>query len=110
MSTAAAARLRGHTWPGNVRELRSCLEVALVLGRDADELGPEHLPPDLEVSIDASVAASVSAPIVGASLEAIEARAVEAAVEAAGGNLSAAARSLGIARSTLYRRLRRRKG
>ncbi|MCB9569551.1 MAG: helix-turn-helix domain-containing protein [Myxococcales bacterium] len=52
----------------------------------------------------------MSAPIVGASLEAIEARAVEAAVEAAGGNLSAAARSLGIARSTLYRRLRRRKG
>ncbi|MEZ4450414.1 MAG: sigma 54-interacting transcriptional regulator [Nannocystaceae bacterium] len=114
LSPAAAARLRRHGWPGNVRELRSCLEVALVLGRDVDALGPEHLPPDLEVSIEAPAPASARAPAPGptggASLEAIEARAVEAAVEAAGGNLSAAARSLGIARSTLYRRLRRREG
>lgn len=46
----------------------------------------------------------------GASLEELEAEIVRQAVERAGGNLSLAARQLGIARTTLYRRLRREDG
>jgi transcriptional regulator of acetoin/glycerol metabolism len=42
------------------------------------------------------------------SLKDIETGAVQAALDAAGGNLSAAARRLGIARTTLYRKLKGR--
>lgn len=103
----AAAQLRARAWPGNVRELRSCLEVALVMARGADTLMPEHLPPELDGRRSPALAAT-TAPAVP--LEELEARAIEAALRAANGNVSAAARSLGVARSTLYRRLRRQDG
>lgn len=44
--------------------------------------------------------------VAGADLDSITRLAIEAALDAAGGNISAAARRLGISRSTLYRRLR----
>ncbi|MCK8688413.1 helix-turn-helix domain-containing protein, partial [Pseudomonas umsongensis] len=45
-------------------------------------------------------------PQAGDTLLASKQRAIKAAVEASGGNLSAAARSLGIGRATLYRKLK----
>ncbi|MNP81960.1 DNA-binding transcriptional regulator DhaR [compost metagenome] len=45
-------------------------------------------------------------PMVRDTLQASEQRMIRAAVDACGGNLSAAARNLGIARATLYRKLK----
>jgi sigma-54 dependent transcriptional regulator, acetoin dehydrogenase operon transcriptional activator AcoR len=97
-------------WPGNVRELRNALHHALILA--GDEVRREHLPGSLEPPLrppQAPVAAPPAreAAATAESLHAAERRAVRRALAGAGGNLTAAARSLGVARSTLYRLMER---
>lgn len=84
-----------HPWPGNVRELVSVLQVALALA-GSGPVGVEHLP--------AGFLAELQVPV----LVATEAVDLQTLVEQANGNLSAVARSLGISRTTLYKRLRER--
>jgi sigma-54 dependent transcriptional regulator, acetoin dehydrogenase operon transcriptional activator AcoR len=103
----ACAALRAHRWPGNVRELRNVMEsVGLVTLEDVvawvdlpDEIraAPAAPPPDRE---DGRRAAS------GGNLRAAEAEAIRAAMRGEGGNLAGAARRLGIAKSTLYAKIR----
>ncbi len=100
VSDAAWAQLLAHSWPGNVRELKHALHHALVLQDGVIE--PRHLP-DLSVP-GAGPARRLPA---ASSLADVEGDAVRAALAAAGGNVSAAARSLGIARSSLYRKAKR---
>jgi transcriptional regulator of acetoin/glycerol metabolism len=52
------------------------------------------------------VAPAVASPAAGATLQAQEMAAIRQAVDAAGGNISRAARQLGVARNTIYRKLR----
>ncbi|HJL44960.1 MAG TPA: helix-turn-helix domain-containing protein, partial [Polyangiaceae bacterium LLY-WYZ-15_(1-7)] len=91
-------------WPGNVRELISTLDVALVMARaqgsEAIEVG--HLPPELQPAPRA-----LPAEVEGGALQRAEAEALRQALEESGGNVSAAARRLGVARSTLYRMARK---
>ena len=94
LSPAALARLRAYAWPGNVRELQNVIERAVILGNEATVVPAQLL---LE---------PVLAPVVvdaGASLEDVERRHM-AAVLAASDNLEAAARTLGVDASTLYRK------
>ncbi len=49
--------LQAYRWPGNVRELRNVIERAFILHAGAEELRPEHLPPELRGAASASVAA-----------------------------------------------------
>lgn len=92
--------IRRHSWPGNVRELRNVLRLAIaMLGPDETTLTLEHLPHEL-------VDAAESRPA-NHSLRAAETRLVEETVARHAGNISAAARELGITRTTLYRKLRR---
>ncbi|MEQ1505898.1 MAG: sigma 54-interacting transcriptional regulator, partial [Myxococcota bacterium] len=105
---ALAAWITGYGWPGNVRELKSVLEVARVLAAGTGTLGVEHLPPDLAGAIPAGIAGATIEPGPGdAPLAEVERWAVERALAELGGNVSAAARRLGIARSTIYRMLAR---
>ena len=93
----ALASIAAHRWPGNVRELKMTLEVAMVLA-DGDTIGIEHLP-ELE---------HAPPPIGDRPLRAeAERNALSAALAKAGGNLSRAAQVLGVARTTLYRMLRK---
>ncbi len=101
LTPAAEARLLAHRWPGNVRELRSTLALALALAGERTTIGPELL----ELDEAPSAGASSSPP--AASLDAIEASAVERVLGEVAGNVSAAARKLGVARSTLYRMMQR---
>ncbi|MFO0581746.1 MAG: sigma 54-interacting transcriptional regulator [Anaeromyxobacter sp.] len=100
LSPAALERLAAHAWPGNVRELKTALRVALVEADGAPELLPEHLP----AAGPAPVLATSPRP---AGRRDAEAEALRRALDQSGGNLSAAARTLGVARSTLYRLMRR---
>jgi transcriptional regulator of acetoin/glycerol metabolism len=63
-----------------------------------------------DAALSASPAASMaSAPVddqTGRSLEDIELQSIQRAVDAAGGNISVAAKQLGISRNTIYRKLR----
>jgi transcriptional regulator of acetoin/glycerol metabolism len=97
LAPAVEAKLRTYAWPGNVRELRSALAVALVLA----EGGCIEL---AQLDADIRADAPATAP---ASLDALEASAVERVLAEFRGNVSAAARKLGVARSTLYRMMQR---
>lgn len=109
LAPEALAALRRHRWPGNLRELKTMLRTALALAGDADTIGLDHLPDALVRGNDAAPPALPDSALPGASLQAQELEAMRRAVDAASGNLSAAARALGISRNTLYRKLRWRR-
>ncbi len=93
------AVLRAYHWPGNVRELRNLVESLLLAGES------ENVMID-EIPLDMRGAPAADAPPSGRLVD-IEAEAMHRAIEAAGGNISEAARLLGVSRSTLHRRLGR---
>ncbi|MEM9379524.1 MAG: sigma 54-interacting transcriptional regulator [Planctomycetota bacterium] len=103
LSHALHARLAEHRWPGNVRELESTLEYVAALAVDADLPDVEHLPATLAATPSP---ATVEDPSIGGWTLAHR-DALERALRAARGNVSAAARELGVARSTVYRAARR---
>lgn len=87
-------------WPGNVRELQNVLERT-VLKAAGDTLLPEHLPPHMREP----VASKNEDPL--HLKDEVKRRALIQSIEACHGNYKAAARRLGISRSTLYRQLER---
>ncbi|MCR9166412.1 MAG: sigma-54-dependent Fis family transcriptional regulator [Nannocystaceae bacterium] len=108
LTMAAEARLQAHAWPGNTRELKMVLHHALALARDAEFIDAEDLP--LEDTRPCRPQLGADAPGVAPTpntLDDHKRTALAGALRDANGNVSAAARSLGVARSTIYRQLRR---
>ncbi len=87
--------LLAHPWPGNVRELDHAVERAVLMA-SGDRIRAADLA--LRRGTDGSRLEDLS-------LEEVEALLVRKAMERYGGNVSHAARALGISRSALYRRL-----
>ncbi len=100
--------LLSHSWPGNLRELRNAIERAVIL-----TAGPEIIPADLPVSIQASsnTASEGGVPAIGSmiTLEALEREHIRRVVEASP-TLQEAARILGIDAATIYRKRRKSGG
>jgi DNA-binding NtrC family response regulator len=100
---SAMERLLAHDWPGNVRELENVIESAAALTP-----GPRLRAADLPMARTA--ARSAAAPELERlplSLDAYERAALERALRECAGDATAAARRLGVGRSTLYRKLAR---
>jgi transcriptional regulator of acetoin/glycerol metabolism len=96
---------RRHAWPGNLRQLASILRTSLAMLGDERELRREHLPDDfVEEAAASDPPAAAAAATAAGSLRELEASAIERALAANRGNVSAAARSLGVSRNTIYRR------
>jgi two-component system response regulator HydG len=94
----ALAELAARDWRGNVRELENVLRLAFIRVPDGAEIAPEHLmAPTGRVSVEPE-------PV---SLQELEKRAIQRAMDQAEGNMAAAARLLGVDRTTLWRKLRR---
>jgi DNA-binding NtrC family response regulator len=91
-----------HPWPGNARELRNRMERAMTLGL-GPWLGPNDLFPEQEGS---SVSDRHIVPLEDARLDA-ERRHIQKALALTGGEISTAARALGIGRTTLWEKMRR---
>jgi Nif-specific regulatory protein len=104
LSTEALLRLRRHRWPGNVRELRNALERAMLLAG-----GPRIEEADLglpaESSSDGAGAAGAGPPRL-VSLADVERDHVRAVLLATGWNKTRAAEILGVARITLYEKIK----
>jgi len=100
-SSAAMEALLAHTWPGNVRELEHVIERASLLAT-----GDEILPSDLMLRPRSS-SGEVPRRLEDMTLEEVERYLIERALAAQGGNVTEAARVLGLSRSALYRRLQR---
>ncbi len=98
------ARFRRYRWPGNLRQLANVLQTAVALLEDNETvIGFAHLPDELAPDSGPRHAAALEDPQADLRLNAE--RCLQHALDASGGNLSDAARRLGISRSTLYRKL-----
>lgn len=97
------AALADYDWPGNHRQLFATLRALAVLGDGGETLGLDTLPQEIRAARDPEPA--VVGLDVEVGLDSITLAAMRAALDAEGGNVSRAARRLGIHRSTLYRRL-----
>lgn len=118
----ALQALQQHDWPGNVRELENLVERGVILAAQDGMIAVEHLfpnQPEAQTSLDARGQLAplpsaqddeLSARILdsGSTLDEIEARVLDHAVERARGNLSEAARLLGLTRPQLAYRQKRR--
>lgn len=100
--------LNAYHWPGNIRELRNVIE-SLVLTCCETEVAVADLPEEILRAAPRGASSAATEPLVqqAASLDDLEHRAIKQALEAARGNLTQAARALGISRSTLYRKVER---
>jgi len=102
LSAEAMDALVAHQWPGNVRELRNVLERALVVA-------PGNLieTKDLGLGLGMPLAPPAAAATGDRSLEELERTHIAATLRSTHGNISQAARVLGIDRVTLYNKMRK---
>ncbi len=111
VSQEAMRRLMAHAWPGNVRQLENAIERAMAMlgGRSQIEVG--DLPPDLQAAAEESVTPSLGLPEAGIDLPAliaqIEKDLIDRALLRTAQNRGAAARLLGLKRTTLVEKLKR---
>jgi DNA-binding NtrC family response regulator len=108
------AALRGYSWPGNIRELENVIE-RLVIVKASGTLMPADLPPAIRTPRETS-SPSLSMPglpsagtDLRAMLDAVEDRMIGEALERTGGNKNRAAELLGLNRTTLVEKLRRKR-
>ncbi|WP_314926046.1 sigma-54-dependent Fis family transcriptional regulator [Aeromonas piscicola] len=100
LTPEAVQQLLAHPLPGNVRQLKQALEVACVLAEGLGWIEPAHL------HLPAASAAPSSSQASTHTLRQQNRLRVQQTLADCGGNVSEAARQLGISRTTLYRTLR----
>jgi two-component system response regulator HydG len=101
ISEDAMRRLMAYDWPGNVRELENAIERAVALGS-----GPVLHLGDLPSNLQQASAEALPDTDEVVPLEELERRAIVHALRETGGDKLAAARLLGIGKTTLYRKLK----
>ncbi|NEX61064.1 sigma-54-dependent Fis family transcriptional regulator [Noviherbaspirillum sp. 17J57-3] len=114
-----------YNWPGNFRQLTNLLRTAMVMTDEDNEIRMEHLPEDFlddmrqmaasapaeptppaaTTALPAFAPAAAPAAMPGGTLEDAELMLIQRTLQSHGGNVSAAARVLGISRNTIYRKL-----
>jgi len=105
ISEAAMAALQRFPWPGNVRELQNVIERAVLLGK-GDTVGLEDLPSALTAGGPVPVAPGGDRSL-KESLEAPERQIILDVLEMNNWNRNATAETLGINRTTLYKKMKR---
>ncbi|TFZ08702.1 sigma-54 interaction domain-containing protein [Ramlibacter humi] len=115
LTPGAMAMLAAQSWRGNIRELRNVLEQA-AMRSDSPRLeaahvegvllaaGVERIAPS-NADVDAGASGEALLRPLGEQVARLERAAIEAAMQATGGNKAAAAKLLGISRAKLYERL-----
>lgn len=96
LTSAAQTALSRPAWPGNVRQLEAVVRTTIRRAASADRIDVGDLPPECVTS----------GPVLSP-LESVERDAIVRGLQERGGNVGRTARELGIARATMYRKLRR---
>jgi DNA-binding NtrC family response regulator len=97
-STNTLKRLQKYAWPGNIRELQHAIERAIIMS-DSSTLAPEDFfflsnnPQAEDINVE------------NYNLESVEKSVIQKAINKHNGNISKAAKELGLTRASLYRRL-----
>ena len=99
LSERAMEQLMSHSWPGNIRELEHAIEKAVILSEKGviSNLAFTH-------RIESDKAASTSTTL---NLDAHEKMVIQQALKEVQGNITTAAKALGINRSTLYQKMKK---
>lgn len=108
LTPAAMRKLQAHHWPGNVRQLRAAIENAAVMS-ETDTIEAEAIP--LTGTSEMTPATPQKALDLPTSLDMdeIELWAIRRALKQTGGNVSHAAKLLGISRDTLHTKIKKNK-
>ena len=101
ISEEAMRRIMAYDWPGNIRELENAIERAVALGS-----GPILHVGDLPSNLQYTSTEKLPEGDEMVPLEALERRAIFRALRETAGDKLAAARLLGIGKTTLYRKLK----
>ncbi len=112
VTDAAMRRLRSWIWPGNIRELANLVERLVIL-HAGEAITPDDLPPEMREVVTGSSSTPLVAggnpyahlPLRQAKLQ-LERDLIVAALREAGGNVTQAARGLGLERTHLHKRIR----
>ncbi|NGM66437.1 sigma-54-dependent transcriptional regulator [Sphingobacterium sp. SGR-19] len=100
----AVQKLKTYHFPGNVRELQYSIERAVIMAEQQSIRDSDILFSPIEQAIQES--SKLSEPTyANQSLEEMERHAIQSAIERYNGNISKAARELGLTRAALYRRM-----
>src|SRR5688572_18307537 len=100
-------------WPGNIRQLRNEIQRAVAMSAPGGSIEPEHLSPDLAAPPAASTDARMGAVLGQAprnlanTVQQVEKELIVTTLTRTRGNISEAARVLGLTRRGLYLKLRR---
>lgn len=98
MDDSAKVMLENSRWSGNIRELQNCIEKAVILS-DGNELTAKDIYPEPIARPAGNTVKAVS--------DTEEKRLIQEAMDRTGGNISAAAKMLGVSRPTLYAKLKK---
>ncbi|TVL47705.1 sigma-54-dependent Fis family transcriptional regulator [Shewanella algae] len=100
-------QLLQYHWPGNLRELDNLMQVACLMAEEFPELNWQTLPESLQQTLGTAEEAMAGlAPAPGNNLHSQMQTQIRDTWLACNGNVSEAARRLGISRNTLYRKLK----
>ena len=115
LSSEALDAFSQYWWPGNVRQLKNEIQRTVAMSAPGGVIEPQHLSPEIGAT-RAAIATSVQAPAARApraaanladAIEEVERELIQAALNGSSGNISQAARVLGLTRRGLYLKLRR---
>ena len=102
ITAEALSLLMVHRWPGNVRELENAIERAFIMCPEG-RIGLEHLPDELT----SHGVCKPAVPSMKAAHDLLDTQSIRTALAQNNNNRSAAARSLGIHKTTLFRRMKK---
>ena len=108
LTPAAMRKLQAHTWPGNVRQLRAAIESAAVMSEN-DTLDAESLPVVTtgEAPPSSGTNKAIDLPL-SLDMDEIETWAIRRALKQTNGNVSHAAKLLGVSRDTLHTKIKKK--
>ncbi len=94
--------LKSYDWPGNVRELQNVLQQIMNFVDDGEVLGPQHIPSSFSTLKEMNAGKMVKSLL---TLDEVEKNTIIDTLQQLEGNISKTAKTLGISRSSLYRKL-----
>ncbi|MCR5433905.1 MAG: sigma-54 dependent transcriptional regulator [Bacteroidaceae bacterium] len=100
LDESAIRALKNHSWGGNIRELQNCVEKAIIMTEG-------NILSEKDMQLDQPLILKTYGTPVRVLSEADEERMVRDAMQRTGGNISAAAKLLGVSRPTLYAKLKK---
>jgi transcriptional regulator with PAS, ATPase and Fis domain len=105
IAAEALSLLMAHDWPGNIRELENAIERAFILCNEG-LIGIGHLPEELTTRVGFGTVMGAD-PDVRSAHNILDSQAIRAALERNAFNRLAAAKELGIHKTTLFRRIKK---